>query len=123
MATTKAATNREIKVLNRYSIKQDCPEKGLHKGDVVLHIRNDKGAEYYTTLRRNKAHSCSCPAGEHSRKCYHVSVLVSKENARIEARLAAKKVIPMVAPTVASQEIGERGTLTRSQGFSLKLVS
>jgi hypothetical protein len=44
---TKAA--REITVLNRYEIKEDYAPKGLHKGDVVLHIRNDKGVEYYTT--------------------------------------------------------------------------
>src|SRR2546421_4923962 len=98
MATTKAATNREIKVLNRYSIKQDCPEKGLHKGDVVLHVRNDKGVEYYTTLRRNKAHSCSCVA---TRRCYHINRGVELENARYDAA----KVVVLPTPVEAPKEV------------------
>jgi hypothetical protein len=90
MATTKAATNeREITILVRYFIKKDCPEKGLHAGDVVLYVRNDKGVCYYTTLRRNRAHSCTCA----SRKpCYHIKKLVQVENARHAASKVAKAV-------------------------------
>ena len=85
-----AKRQREILVLNRYQIKQDCPEKGLHKGDVVLHIRNDQDKEYYTVLRRSKAHSCNCVAGQNLKRCYHVTEMVKLENSRYDAAKAAK---------------------------------
>lgn len=96
------AAKREILVLNRYAIIEDYPEKGLHTGDIVLHVRNDKNKEYYTTLRRNKAHSCSCSAGMHGRNCYHVVDAVELENARIEARKAVKKHNAEVASQFAA---------------------
>jgi hypothetical protein len=76
---------RDITVLNRYEVKQDFPKKDLHTGDVVLHVRNDRGVEYYTTLRRTKRHECTCP----SRKpCYHIARMVAAENARWDAAQA-----------------------------------
>lgn len=133
MASKKAATKREITVLVRYQMKKDCPEKGLHKGDVVLYIENDKGVRYYTTLRRNKVHSCTCP----SRKtCYHITEMASKENARFAARKAAKVAQPEdkpSSPEVVSPEVKEvkhnitdistKGALTRNTGFQLLKVS
>jgi hypothetical protein len=116
MANSK---NREVTIIRRYYIKQDYAPKGLHKGDVVLVVRNAEGKEYTVTLRRNKAHSCSCPAGEHgNRKCYHRDHCVAVENARIEARLAARaaKVVP-IAKSI------ESAPLTRNSGFTLLKVS
>ncbi len=124
MATTVA---REITVLNRYEIKQDCPEKGLHKGDVVLHIRNDKGVEYYTTLRRNKVHSCQCKA---TKPCYHIKQMVVKENARYEAAKVAKSdeqtPVQEVSPLkqwcdnkISTVELVNKTVLTTNSGFSL----
>lgn len=107
---------RKITVLVRYEIKQDCPEKGLHKGDVVLYVENDKGKRYYTTLRRNKAHSCSCMAGMHGRNCYHVVDLAAIENARFAAARAAKKVVQI--PVKAARAI-ELAPLNGNKGFQL----
>lgn len=87
-----AINQREITIIRRYTIKQDYAPMGLHKGDVVLVVRNDAGKEYTITLRRNKAHSCTCVAGQHSRRCYHVSTLVQAENTRHDA---TKVNIPM----------------------------
>lgn len=92
---------RTILVLNRYSLKKDYAPMGLHRGDVVLHIRNDEGVEYMTTLRRNKAHSCSCP----SRKpCYHIMVMVAAQNTRYAATKAAK-VDAMAAQVVKATPV------------------
>lgn len=111
-----AINNREITIIRRYFLKADYAPKGLHKGDVVLIVRNDQGKEYEVILRRNKAHSCSCPAGQHSHKCYHVSTLAQVENARIEARLAARaaKVVEMPAQEVRLPEAyrGSHKTMT-----------
>lgn len=124
---------REILVLNRYEIKQDCLEKGLHAGDVVLHIRNDKGVEYYTTLRRNKCHSCNCVA---TKPCYHIKQMVVKENARYAAKVAKpvvessnQEVTPLkqwIAKEISTVELVEKttdlstkGNLNGSRAFSL----
>jgi hypothetical protein len=94
-AAPKVIKEREILVLRRYYIKQDYAPKGLHKGDVVLVIRSDKGAEYTVTLRRNKAHSCTCPS---VKPCYHIKTMVGKEN----ARYATEKAVKMPAQEVVS---------------------
>jgi hypothetical protein len=90
---TKQQVERDILVLNRYALKKDYAPKGLHKGDVVLHIRNSKGVEYFTTLRRNKAHSCTCVS---RKQCYHILRCKDLEN----ARYAAAKAVPTVAQAV-----------------------
>jgi hypothetical protein len=129
---------REILVLNRYEVKQDCLEKGLHKGDVVLHIRNDQGVEYYTTLRRNKAHSCNCAA---RKVCYHISHCQTLENnrwykarmAKVHAQEAAKidavveatkayvkeQDVKTVAQPAKITDISTRGNLNGQSGFSI----
>ena len=106
----KQQTTRNILVLNRYAIRQDCPERGLHKGDVVLHISNDKEKEYYTSLRRNKAHSCSCTGNAiYGRNCYHIKDLSEMENARYTAAKAVKAIEMPAQPVVdlASQAEAE----------------
>lgn len=105
-----AINQREITIIRRYTIKQDYAPMGLHKGDVVLVVRNDAGKEYTITLRRNKAHSCTCVAGQHSRRCYHVSTLIQVENARFDAARAAK-VVP-IRPL-------ENAPLNGNKGFSI----
>lgn len=103
---------RQVLVLRRYYIKQDYAPKGLHKGDVVLIVRNDAGKEYEVILRRNKAHSCSCPAGENgNRKCYHRTHCIAIENARFDAEKAAK-VVPI------RKDI-ENVPLNGNRGFSI----
>lgn len=83
----KQVKQRKVTVLVRYEIKQDCPEKGLHKGDVVLYVENDEGKRYYATLRRNKVHSCTCVGNaEHGKRCYHIKQMVTRENARAETK-------------------------------------
>lgn len=119
----KAATKRAVTVLVRYEMKQDCPEKGLHKGDVVLYIENDKGVRYYTTLRRNKSHSCTCVS---HKPCYHIKQMVERENARFEARKAARKVVVLPVPPVEKPkvtDISTKGALNGNRGFSLLKVS
>lgn len=100
---------RNLLVLVRYLIKKDCPEKGLHKGDVVLYIRNDKGVYYYTTLRRNKAHSCTCPS---RKRCYHIDMMVAQQNARFAA---SKPAQPIVSP--------EPTEYTMNEALAAKLAS
>ena len=91
MASSKKEQKRDLLVLVRYTIKKDYPPKGLHAGDVVLLVRNDQGKEYYVTLRRNKAHSCTCKANtEFGRKCYHINQMVELHNDLYAARKAAK---------------------------------
>jgi hypothetical protein len=127
-----AKQQREIKVLVRYQIKQDCPEKGLHKGDVVLYVENDKGVRYYTTLRKNHIHTCTCKARPGS--CYHVARGREMENARIETRKAARKVVAMPAQKVASPvgtpekqevptDLSNKGTLNVSRPFSILKIA
>jgi hypothetical protein len=115
-----AINQRELTIIRRYFIKKDYAPKGLHKGDVVLIVRNDQGKEYEVILRRNRAHSCNCAAGLHSRKCYHVSTLVNVENARIEARKAARQKV-VTLPTrnnVSSEDLSTKGNFG-SKEFSL----
>lgn|SRR5262245_16487352 len=88
MASSKKATTREVTVLVRYEMKKDCLEKGLHKGDVVLYIENDKRVRYYTTLRRNKAHSCTCAS---RKRCYHIDQMVIAQNERYAASKAEQR--------------------------------
>jgi hypothetical protein len=84
-STKLTTTDRNVIVLRRYTIK--VAHNDLRPGDVVLVVRNDKGVEYTTTLRRNKNHECTCP----SRKpCYHIKSVVKAENARWEAGQAKK---------------------------------
>lgn len=87
---TQQKEEREVLILATYRIKKDYAPKGLHRGDVVLVVRNDRLKEYAVTLRRNGAHSCSCPAGAHGKPCYHITSSKEQFNARIEARKAVK---------------------------------
>jgi hypothetical protein len=80
---TKQQATRTILVLTRYSLKKDYAPKGLHRGDVVLVIRNDADVEHIVTLRRNGAHSCTCVS---RKSCYHITSCKEYHNARIEAR-------------------------------------
>lgn len=130
MAGSKKQQKREVLVLVRYKIKKDYPPKGLHAGDVVLLVRNDQGKEYYVTLRRNKAHSCTCTGNaEFGRKCYHINQLVEIENSRYAAHKASKKVVVLpaqqevlpVEPTPMKRDM-LNAPLNR-QGFSLLKVS
>src|SRR6266566_323381 len=88
---------RTVKILVRYFIKATK--------NVVLYVENDKGVRYYVSLKRDGNHSCSCPA--HKSSCYHIKVCKGIENARIEARLAAKavKVVELPAPVEAPKEV------------------
>jgi hypothetical protein len=89
----KKQQKRELTVLVRYTLKKDYPPKGLHAGDIVLYVENDKGARYHVFLRKNKAHSCTCKANaEYGRKCYHINQLVELENSRYAARKALRVV-------------------------------
>ena len=131
MATSKKATKREVLILVRYTIKKDYPPKGLHAGDVVLLVRNDQGREYYVTLRRNKAHSCTCKANtEFGRKCYHINQMVELHNDLYAARKSTKVVVLPAQEVVSSNvvDISEKrdmldAPLTRNSGFSLLKVS
>lgn len=88
---TKKAAAKTVTVLVRYYIKKDYEPKGLHEGDIVLYIENEAGKRYYTTLRRNKAHSCSCAGNaKFGRRCYHIDNLVLLENSRYTAKKASK---------------------------------
>lgn len=101
----KKQQKREVLVLVRYYIKKDYAPKGLHAGDIVLYVENSEGKRYYTTLRRNKAHSCTCNAGLHNKRCYHVDQMVELHNALYATRKAAKvaqqEVKPSVQPVVS----------------------
>lgn len=124
---SKKQQKREVLVLVRYTLKQDYAPKGLHAGDVVLLVRNDQGKEYYVTLRRNKAHSCTCV----SRKiCYHITTMVEQENARHAAYNASRKVVVLpaqepvspVEPTPLKRDM-LKSALTSNSGFQLLKVS
>ncbi len=133
MASKKKEQKRDLLILVRYTIKKDYPPKGLHAGDIVLLVRNDQGREYYVTLRRNRAHSCTCTGNaEYGKRCYHIKDLALAENARIAARKAAK--IAQLEDKPSAQEVvslddkrRERdildAPLTRNSGFSLLKVS
>ncbi len=122
---------KQLTVLVRYYIKKDYAPKGLHAGDIVLYVENAEGKRYYTTLRRNKAHSCTCVGNaEYGRKCYHIKDLALAENARIAARKAAK--IAQSEDKLPTQEVVSLNdkrrdmldaALTTNSGFSLLKVS
>lgn len=127
---------KQLTVLVRYYIKKDYAPKGLHAGDIVLYVENSEGKRYYTTLRRNKAHSCTCVGNaEYGKRCYHIKDLALAENARIATRKAAKVAQQEDKPSaqeVASPEFKEvskitdistKGALTRNTGFELLKVS
>lgn len=130
-----AINQRELTIIRRYFIKQDYAPKGLHKGDVVLIVRNDAGKEYEVILRRNKAHSCNCAAGQHSRKCYHVDTCVTVENNRWYAARMAKihaqeraeidAVVEAAKALESSKivDISTKGALNGNRGFQLMKVS
>jgi hypothetical protein len=120
----KKQQKRELTVLVRYTLKKDYPPKGLHAGDIVLYVENDRGVRYYTTLRRNKAHSCTCSGNsEYGRKCYHIKDLSQRENERYAARKAAKvaqREDKMPAQEVVQEptnvvDISTRGNLNGAQ--------
>jgi|ERR1700724_281048 len=136
---------KQITVLVRYEMKQDCPERGLHRGDVVLHIENSTGKRYYTTLRRNKAHSCSCTGNaEYGRTCYHIKDMTELQNTRYAAAKLAKapKVVEMPAQephlpvamelpedlkgrgkVAKSVDISTRGNLNGNKPFSILKIA
>lgn len=108
----KQKEQRSILILVRYKIKKDYAPKGLHRGDVVLLVRNSEGKEYYTTLRKNHHHSCQCKNHQYrpQKECYHITFCKSVENARIEARKAAKvaqQVVETPAQPVVSPVVEE----------------
>ena len=133
MATSKKTTKREVLILVRYTIKKDYAPKGLHTGDVVLLVRNDQGKEYYVTLRRNRAHSCTCTGNaEYGKRCYHINEMVAHENVHYAARKAAKLAqledkLPTQEVVLLDDKRRERdildAPLTRNSGFSLLRVS
>ncbi len=131
MASSKKTAKRDLLILVRYTIKKDYAPKGLHAGDIVLLVRNDQGKEYYVTLRRNKAHSCTCKANtEFGRKCYHINQMVELHNDLYAARKSTKVVVLPAQEVVSSNvvDISEKrdmldAPLTRNSGFSLLKVS
>lgn len=141
-----AKTNsiREITIIVRYEINKDgyCKELNtfLKAGDVVLLIENDKGARYYTILRRGRGmkHSCTCPhvPSKKSPTCYHIGHCAAIENERA-AQLAAQRkareasqdeqeIAAMIAhiehEESKAQDIATRGSLSSNRGFSLLKV-
>ena len=130
MATTKkAAKTREVLILVRYTMKQDYEPKDLHKGDIVLLVRNEQNKEYYVTLRRNKAHSCTCAGNaKFGRRCYHIDNMVDVHNALYAARKAAKvaqQVVekPAQQPVVSPVSPKEEQHYTMSADVYAKLAS
>lgn len=116
MKTVTEKELRNVTILVRYFIKSTK--------SVVLYVENDKGTRYYVTLNRNGNHHCSCPAKRGT--CYHIKVTRQVENARIEARKAAKKVVVLPTPVDVSPkttDISTKGNLTRNAGFQLMKVS
>jgi hypothetical protein len=97
---------RSVLVLRRYFIKKDYAPKGLHKGDIVLIVRNDAEKEYEVILRRrNKAHSCSCPS---YKQCYHIIYAKNTENARYDAaKEAAKQEASKPVATAETYEMSD----------------
>ncbi len=103
----KKQQQRDLTILVRYRIKKDYAPKGLHAGDIVLLVRNEAGKEYYVTLRRNKAHSCTCVASaEYGKRCYHINNMAIAENARIAASRAAKVIVLPTQPVVSPEMVG-----------------
>jgi hypothetical protein len=71
-------------------------------GDVTSRVENYDGQKYTTTLRRNKLHSCSCPAkGE----CYHIDILRYVENRRVAKMIQMRKAAE-VAPLNGNRPFG-----------------
>jgi len=125
MATSKRQP-KQVTILVRYYIKKDYAPKGLHAGDIVLYVENAEGKRYYTTLRRNKAHSCTCTGNaEYGRKCYHIKDLVQLENSRYAARKAAKVVQQEVKPSpqdVVSSPVAAKERYTMSEALLTNLA-
>ena len=76
----KAAVKREVHIIARYYIKKTGVSNGVTytAGSVVLLVENDKGVRYFTTIRPNGVHSCSCPA---KKSCYHITHCAGLESA------------------------------------------
>lgn len=132
MATKKAAQKRTVTILVRYFIK-----KGANAGNVVLLVRNDRGEQYYVTLRRSGQHSCSCPHVPSAKcpTCYHINDCRTVENARRAALRQASQPAPDTAeineilaeidaaksaqPVAQPVDIAERGKFHSARAFSL----
>lgn len=108
----KKAVARQITVIARFFIKKSGVSNGVSykAGDVVLLVRNDKGVEYYTTIRANGVHSCSCPA---KKTCYHITQCSTIEGAREAAAEKALAVLALAKEVEAICVEAERET-TRS---------
>jgi len=96
MSNTKKET-RNILILARYVIKKDHVTKDGKKyvaGQIVLLVRNDKGVEYFVTLRPHSVHSCTCPhvSTNKCRYCYHITACITVENARFAAAKLKKEL-------------------------------
>lgn len=78
--TQTATKNKTVLVLNRYFIHRNQ--------SVVLHVRNGNNAEYFVTLNANGTSGCTCKAGEHGQKCYHIAECKKYEQAQASARAA-----------------------------------
>jgi hypothetical protein len=90
MTKQQQAKAASLVILTVYRIKRDCTAYGVRytAGSVVVKVRNGEGREYCVTLRRNKVHSCNCPA---TKTCYHIETVRAYINAQNTAKRAAKK--------------------------------
>ena len=91
----KKAVARQITVIARFFIKKSGTSNGVRyeAGSVILLLENDKGARYYTVIRANGVHSCSCPA---KKTCYHITQCSTIEGAREAAAEKALAVLALV---------------------------
>lgn len=76
---------KQISVLKRAEIKKASNDYNVIPGDLVCIVKGSTGNVYVTTLRRNKQHTCTCPA---RKECYHIKALRVLENARYDAEKA-----------------------------------
>lgn len=107
-------TNKTVLVLNRYFIHRNK--------SVVLHVRNGENKEYYVTLNANGSTGCTCKAGEHGQKCYHIAECQKYEAARSEARLQ-EEVTKIALEAEKQAEIAEDDDACYGKIVNGKLVN
>lgn len=77
---------RQVTVVVRASFKKVSEEYNVIPGDIVCIVKGSTGNVYTTTLRRNKQHTCTCPANVLAgHMCYHIQYARTLENARYAA--------------------------------------
>ena len=87
-------------------------------GLKVAQFKNDAGRVYLTRVNvTTDTGDCECESFEHGQICYHMIALAALTEYELVTGVAPRVAAPtpVVAPTVASRDLGERGSLGQTK--------